>query len=523
MAAIPDVPHRKLLPVLPSLLLCLGFLLAGGGCARLPENVGRVESYAVAQDIEAVTEQLARYDDRDCKPDCSALALLDRGNEAFRWRLALVDMAQRSLDLQYYIWQSDEVGRLLFSRVLQAADRGVRVRLLLDDTAMLGKDYGAAAINAHPNIEIRTFNPFSARGSIWTLVDGFFNLDRLNSRMHNKLLVADNSIGITGGRNIGNNYFGLDKRMNFRDMDILALGPVVEDLSEAFDTFWNSRWSYLPDVFVSDPGDTAQHEKDYQTFLKRLEKEKEFVKPVDLTPEIWEQLRDETRERVVVAPAEVLWDAPDIEDSDGRTKAFMELNEISKQTQREALIVSPYFIPTGNGVAVFAEEVKNGKQIRILTNSLASNDVTATNAGYKNYRRPLVEAGVEIYELRGDAEARTFYRSGDFAPQWLGLHAKVMVFDHEDVFIGTMNLDPRSVLLNTEIGLLIHSPELADQVEEAFYRDMSPENSWRVKIDESGILYWDSAAGRTDWQPARGTWQRVLDWLIPGTLIEDHL
>ena len=504
-------------------LLFFALLLLFNGCAGLPENVGRIDSYAVPQDVETISSIIQEGDTTACGADCSAFSLLNRGIDALRWRLALVEAAQRSLDLQYYIWQDDESGRLLFSKIIEAADRGVRVRLLFDDTAMLEKEAGAAMINYHPNIEIRTFNPFSARSSIWTLIDGAFNLGRLNHRMHNKLLVADNALAITGGRNIGNKYFGLDKRMNFRDMDILALGPVVSELSDVFDEFWKSRWAYLPETFVGEFTDEAKFNRERQRLGKEVEEDRGLTHFVELSPSVWEEMKLRTKDNSIIARAKVVRDHSDISSEAGRQEAMGSISAIAARASENVLIVSPYFIPTDDGVTGLSTSVKEGKEVTVLTNSLASNDVTATNAAYKHYRRPLLEGGIHLYELRGDAQARSFYRSSDVVPKYLGLHAKVMVFDKRDVYIGSLNLDPRSVLLNTELGLVINSPELAAQVEQAFLFDLEAENSWKVGLDEDNRVYWQSGEETTYWQPARNFWQRLMDWIIPGRLLEGHL
>jgi putative cardiolipin synthase len=498
-------------------------LLLSGGCASLPENVGRTASYAVSQDVSAVSAAIMIGDTQECGAECSAFSLLNRGVDALRWRLALIESARRSLDLQYYIWQDDESGRLLFSKVIEAADRGVRVRLLFDDTAMLSKEAGAALVNYHPNIEIRTFNPFSARSSIWTLIDGAFNLGRLNNRMHNKLLVVDNVLAITGGRNIGNKYFGLDKRMNFRDMDVLALGPVVKELSDVFDDFWNSRWAYPPEAFVGKFTDEDEFNRVRQRFAEDIAKDRELTRFVELSPSVWEEMKQRVKENTVIARSTVVRDSSDISSEQGRQEAFETIALIAEKAFDDVVIISPYFIPTDEGVVSLSNSVKSGKKVTVLTNSLGSNDVTATNAAYKHYRKPLVNGGIKLYELRGDAQARSFYRSSDTVPKYLGLHAKVMIFDHRDVYIGSLNLDPRSVLLNTELGLFIESPELAAQVERAFSLDLAPENSWVVGVDENNTVYWQSGEEITYWQPARNTWQRIMDWIIPGRLLEGHL
>jgi putative cardiolipin synthase len=506
-----------------SRLLVLASLLLAG-CATVPRDIPRPPSVAF-QDHEstALGQRIAK--DTAGRPGQSGFSLMRYGHPAYTARIALADLAQKSIDVQYYIWEADATGRILAERLARAAERGVRVRVLIDDANLQDSDAAVANFDAHPNIEVRLFNPFAQRKG--KTLDFITDFERVNHRMHNKLMVVDNAVAIVGGRNMSDPYFGVNPTQNFRDLDVVAVGPVVRELSKVYDRFWNGDWAVPVAALVDRPRTTD----DYQAAIKAI---REWVAtspyPWPLERDVAEHQKElESLYRAFVwAPGRVLWDDPaSINDPDLRTmgKAFKHrLGEL----QKEVLIESAYFVPREGGAA-FAEHLRSkGVRMRVLTNSLASNDVLAAFAGYSKYRAELLAAGVELYELRPDAgpiRQRMFF--GVTGGSRAGLHAKAMVFDRKDVFIGSFNMDPRSSSINTEAGLYIESPELAAQLAAHMDEGVRLDNAYRVQLDPSGRLYWITEdAGkevRYDVDPLSTPLQRFEAGWIRMLPIEDQL
>jgi cardiolipin synthase C len=426
----------------------------------------------------------------DQHPGLSGFSLLSHGREAFIVRLALGDLAERSLDLQYYVWDGDTTGRIIVDRVMKAADRGVRVRLLIDDPYYKASDSVIAALDAHPNVEIRLFNPLTNRS--WSALDFIVDFGRVNRRMHNKLMIADNAAAIVGGRNIGDIYYGVNTTANYRDLDVLAVGPVARDLSGVFDQYWNSP-STVPIAAIVD---RAYGAADLDAILFRLH---EGIAAVDYPYPIDQDLDElagrgaELRDNLVWAHGRIIADDPETvvreKESDDVVKF---IRGRVAQLKEELLAESPYFVlPAGAQATVKALHERNVR-VRVLTNSLASNDMLLAHSGYAKTRRRLLENGMELYELRPDTDA--------FRPGWsllsgrspAALHTKAMVFDHEAVFIGSFNLDPRSAVINTEAGLYIESRELAEKLTAYMATGVMPANSYRVLLDPNGEIVWET-------------------------------
>ncbi len=475
-------------------LALMGLLL--GGCASLPKEYPRATSAAYS---DHASTAIGRYVERAAArhPGESGFAIIRTGRNAFTTRVALTDLAEKTLDLQYYIWEQDATGRLLAERALRAADRGVRVRLLVDDMNFKGRDAILAALDAHPNIEIRIFNPFAIRGARG--LEFVTNFARVNHRMHNKLLVMDNALAIVGGRNIGDHYFGVHTEANFRDLDVAAGGPVVREISDVFDHFWNGPWSVPIAALVDRP----YTEKDLQAARAAIRAgiaEENYPYPVDQDVAELKSLLKAEIDKLVWAPGRIVWDDPaEIVATGGTSRLLEGLHRRLARLDTELLVESPYFVPRDRGIARMAELHERGVRLRVLTNSLASNDVLAAHAGYADRRRQVLESGAELYELRADAGV--IKKRIAFFGAKAALHAKVVVFDRQDVFIGSYNLDPRSADINTEAGLYIESPELAAQVITWMDEGVSPENSYRVLLDEDGKLTWvtqdDGRGGRS--------------------------
>jgi putative cardiolipin synthase len=464
------------------LLLLLGFLLSG--CASIPEDYPRSSSTAFG-DYQATT--LGRFFDKtDESPDVSGFAILRYGRNAFTARIALTQLAEQTLDVQYYIWEADATGRILADRLLRAADRGVRVRVLIDDINFAGRDAVLASMDAHPNIEIRVFNPFANRNK--RFLDFLVDLGRINHRMHNKLMVADNAAAIVGGRNIGDHYFGVATNANFRDLDIAAVGPVVRDTSRVFDHFWNGDWAVPIAAIAKRPYTDADLQAAVATMRGRMA-EDNYPYPLDQDVDGLLAELETIRDTFIWAPGQIVWDDPEVLKEgiqDGKlTTAFRKRVETLRE---ELLIESAYFVVLDRGVESARQLNERGIRVRVLTNSLASNDVVAAHAGHAKRRRDLILAGVELYELRPDAGAvKKRVISGESKAS---LHTKTIVFDRESVFIGSFNLDPRSGSINTEAGLYVESPELSRQVIAYMDEGVLPQNSYRVLLDDDGELVW---------------------------------
>ena len=426
----------------------------------------------------------------DAHPGLSGFGLLSQAREAFIVRLALADLAERSLDMQYYVWDGDTTGRIIVDRVMKAADRGVRVRLLVDDPYYKASDPVKAALDAHPNVEIRLFNPASNRR--WTRLDFLVDFRRFNRRMHNKLMVADNAAAIVGGRNIGDIYYGVNTVANFRDLDVLAVGPVVRDLSGVFERYWNSA-STVPIAAIVE---RAYGAADLDAILTRLRQEiatADYPYPIDQDLDELAAQGAELRDSLVWAHGRIIADDPE---AIARGKEADDVVAFIRgrvaQLKEELLAEAPYFVlPAGAQATVKALHERNVR-VRVLTNSLASNNQLAAHSGYAKTCRRLLESGMELYELRPDTDA--------FRPGWsilsrrsrAALHTKAMAFDREAVFIGSFNLDPRSAVINTEAGLYIESPELAERLAAYMATGVVPANSYRVRLDPNGGIVWET-------------------------------
>ena len=426
----------------------------------------------------------------DKHPGLSGFSLLSRGREAFIVRLALADLAERSLDMQYYMWDGDTTGRIVVDHVMKAADRGVRVRLLVDDPFYKDSDSVKACLDAHPNVEIRLFNPLTNRR--WSILDFIFDFGRVNRRMHNKLMVADSAAAIVGGRNIGDIYYGVSAIANYRDLDVLAVGPVVRDLSGVFDQYWNSP-STVPIAAIVDRAHDADDLCAIMVHLREAIAAADYPYPINQDLDELAARGAELRDNLVWARGQIVADDPDSiapgKESDDVTEFIR--GRIAK-LEGELLVESPYFVlPAGAQATVKALHERNVR-VRVLTNSLASNDMLPAHSGYAKTRRRLLRNGMELYELRPDTNA--------FRPGWsllsarsrAALHAKAMAFDGEAVFIGSFNLDPRSAVINTEAGLYIESPELAKELTAYMATGIVPANSYRVRLEPNGEIVWET-------------------------------
>ena len=492
-------------------LFIILFLLSG--CTSLPKNYRHTTSSAFA---DYQSTKIGRLFEKEAKKHSgkSGFKLIPYGQDAFTARIAMARLAQKSLDLQYYLWKSDKTGLILAGEVLDAANRGVKVRILLDDIGQNGRDDIVAAINKHPNIQIRIFNPFAHRNS--HLLDFIGDYDRVNHRMHNKTIIADNALAIVGGRNIGDQYFGVGEETSFRDLDIAAAGPVVRQISSVYDHFWNSNWT-VPIGALAKHSYTKKDLLNIQQMIHRRISGLHFPYPLNQDIEILKKDMIRIRDSFVWAKAVYVWDDPDmmyIEADKQKNTMIQKLKQRVQSVKKSLHIESAYFIPRPSGIAELIRLQKRGIKVRLLTNSLASNDVIAAHAGYAGYRKELLSAGVELYELRPDAGAnRIVNRRLISDTNNTGLHAKAMVFDSNAVFVGSFNLDPRSAAINTEGGLYIESPTIAKEVLAFMSKGIKPQNSYRVLLDTRGGLAWITVIdGKTKVyhsDPVVGEWRRL--------------
>lgn len=500
------------------LAVVLACALAVGGCATTLVGIDAPKPSTSALADWQATALGQRFEARGAgRPELSGFYLLDDGARSFALRLRIAERAQKTLDLQYFALQQDDTGLLLLNALLAAADRGVRVRLLIDDALGADGDSKIRALAAHPNIEIRIFNPFLMRQELAFLrgVEYLLEAGRVNYRMHNKLFIGDNAIAVAGGRNIGDEYFHASSAIEFGDFDLAIAGPLVRNLSRSFDVYWNDRLAVpvesmpmgMPTEKELDDcrAELAGHfdkmsVSDYYRALPRTNQLDDMMS--GKVPMIW-------------ARAIIAFDTPDKAAAlSGERPGHLMWNRVARAAEaakNELIIVSPYLVPGQTELELLHTLRERGVRVRILTNSLASTDMPIVHAGYRRYRVGLLQDGVELYETRpqpdqaaSKAAARESGRSsgGGFSKTgksgMFALHAKVFVIDRQRVFLGSMNFDRRSLRINTEIGVIIDSPQLAREVARRFDAIVDPSNSYRLALDPNQsagepALRWHSA------------------------------
>ena len=493
-------------------LIPIMFLLLGG-CARLPENSGRTTSFAYAQPEETTIGKNWEKSFQE-NPGDSAYHLLSNGHDALVARVMLAALADHTIDAQYYLLHKDEVGGIFVDQLYKAADRGVRVRLLLDDMGLEGRDFHGAVMDAHPNIEVRIFNPFGRNTSrTIQFVTGFGKQTR---RAHNKSFTIDNIATILGGRNIGNEYFIADPELDFYDLDVLVVGPVVQEVSGSFDQFWNHELSYPVSTLVEQMPTPEEVQKIEAEFIEFISDQQQTEYLETLKNSKFAQILRSGTPEFIWGPGEIVRDDPQklATDTDDKTYHLSEeLGPYLDEVNNELLIFSPYFVPGKGGLAYFKKLREQGVSVKVLTNSLASTDVPIVHSGYANYRRQLLRMGVRLYEL--NSQLKKEMERGKFYESKSSLHAKAMVIDRSLVFIGSLNLDPRSVIQNTEIGIVLKSAEIADRLSMLFDK-MVDSIAYRLelRIDQDGfehIVWHGSVDGENItlyWEPNTSFWER---------------
>jgi putative cardiolipin synthase len=510
-----------------NLFAILAFSLLSA-CASLPENFQQLPGEAWP---EPQSTRLGSFFDQRAPADktLSGVRLLSDPKEAFRVRYGFASQAEHTLDLQYYLWKGDITGELLLFRALQAADRGVRVRILIDDIYHSGRDRVYAEIDAHPDIQVRVFNPMGNRGA-GRHPNYVLNKARLNHRMHNKIFLVDNAVAVLGGRNIGDDYFGIDPNLNFHDLDVLAVGPVAQEAGRAFDLYWNSPAAVPVDVLFEDPVDVTDLDV-LRTELEQALEEKIGSIPYEI-PRDWDEIQADMEAgigQLTWARAEIIVDP--LERFDGNTEsAFVVLGrELTANVEDEIVIQTAYLIPTEEGIEAIRALTERGIRVRAMTNSLMSNNHISVHAHYMKYRKKLIQAGVELYELRADNKLLEHYKDADsrIANAHAGLHTKAFVIDGKISMIGSYNMDPRSRIWNSEIGLLIHSEKFGQIVLAEMNEEFDSANAYRLFLNENNKLRWEIETGRGQqtWKhdPDSPFWRRSLAKLIRLVPIENEL
>jgi cardiolipin synthase C len=482
-------------------------------CATYPigEPPEHVAAAAPAEDgaVTAFVKQVSNgLDERD-----SAYWLVASSVDALASRLALFDSAHTSLDVQYFIWQDDVTGSLLLERLLAAADRGVSVRLLVDDVSVFSQDARHAALAQHPRIEVRTFNPWRTRTRVLRGFEYAFRMGTLNYRLHNKTIVADGRLAMLGGRNIGDRYFGVYDVFVQNDLDILFAGPTVELAVENFDAFWNAPRAVPIDSYL------RPHRKKMTLEELRADLDRTIAENADVLVSFptgqtdwgaWFAARGTPQS--AMGRGELIEDVPLVTEVPP-TQVKQDLMALISSAQREIVISTAYLIPDEELRALFAELAARGVRIVILTNSVQSNNHMLAHVAYKRYRKELLGNGIELYELKPDGPLLDQYGVDPVEPGFMGLHSKAIVVDGHRAFVGTPNLDPRSLDLNAESGIIADSPGLAEKLRALILEAADADNAWRVMLDPEGQLEWTSAEGTLNHQPANGPGQRIMQFL----------
>ncbi|SIQ75461.1 putative cardiolipin synthase [Alkalispirochaeta americana] len=497
------------------LFLSLAFAVTLGGCSTigrpqelpldhrmLPAETGRLQEFAAAGE-----DRLAEGE--------SGLLLLPGNRDALDWRLAMVDNAQESIDAQYFLWDDDYTGRLMLKRLLWAADRGVQVRILVDDIFLTHSDRSIAALTNHPNMDIRIFNPNPARRTRAASAFRFMlEFRRLNRRMHNKLFIADGQVAITGGRNIGDNYFGVARGYNFRDLDVLVVGPVVDDMAQSFDDYWNSPYAF--------PG-RKLHRRGTEEYLERVRERLEddiardprrLVFPAEISA--WDHLLYYGARELVPARVRFVADHPVERDDREVVRSLTDLLNGNEGSVREILIITPYFIPDEGVLEIFHQLEQDQVDVRLLVPSLASINHTAVHSHYRPHRETLLEKGVELFEYHHEpgGTGRLYADTAPFQADYISMHLKAVISGHRKSYVGSLNFDPRAMRINTENGLIIDSRLFNEQLRAIVAPLCEEDQAWTVILNPDGRgLIWTSDEGERRSPPARGPVQRLGEFL----------
>ncbi|WP_390590982.1 phospholipase D family protein [Simiduia litorea] len=489
----------------------------------LPKQESRLETLSIKNTQHTHLGKLVQHVAADSSVRQQAFLPLNDGREALVARLALIQQAEKSIDVQYYLYHNDTVGRLFTQYLIEASQRGVRVRLLVDDMATNWRDKDFTVIDQHPNIEVRLFNPFAIRGALRS-TQFLFDFSRVNHRMHNKALIVDNQMAIAGGRNIGNQYFSKGG-VQFSDLDMLIAGSATDELSTVFDQYWNSDQVYsISQLVKADQLTPKARQAVHQYLIDSLETPEAKVYLDELEQTDFYQRTKNNQLHWFHGRVDIFADPPNKRLDKNKDAYLISMLKPSLDDAKESLfILSPYFVPGDQGVAYLAEKVQQGVEVTVVTNSLAATDVRAVHAGYSRYRKVLLEAGVALYEIKavqGKADKR-----------WLGsskssLHAKTYVVDERTTFVGSMNLDPRSIDINTETGVIFHDVALAKYLLQQI--ETGPDGRyWRLGLNQGKVAWYesDNLGSEPDFttEPQSGFFSRVWIKFIGLFPIESQL
>jgi len=495
---------------LVALVLSVAFI---SGCATVQLDQPKTYSEVMANTADtSLGQDVARW--LEAHEGLSGFYPLSQGRDALGVRLQLAERAEKSIDLQYFLVKNDIAGAVLLKSLLKAADRGVRIRLLLDDIFTKAPDRTLLLLNQHANIEVRVFNPIS-RSGIWTL-NFLTSFKQANRRMHNKSFTVDNQASVVGGRNIADEYFQLNDDYFFEDFEVLAVGPIANEISESFDQFWNHSHAVPIDHFVSN----KQGEELATARAEVTEELQQIYATVYQQTTESDLLQDLIADRLPLIPADarLLSDSPDKlvnEISDEHMQLANDLREVLLSAKEEVIIITPYYVPRDQGIQLLRKLTDSGLRVVIITNSLASNNHVPVHSGYAKYRKPALRAGAELYEVRANA-GREISSSVD-DPEIFTLHTKVFLFDRRYLFVGSLNLDPRSIEINAEMGLLIDSPEFASAMADAVEEKLAAA-AYKLVVSEQGKLEWHATIDGEEIietkEPQTSAWRRFKAWFM---------
>lgn len=487
----------------------MAMLLLAAGCASLPANVDRQESRAFTDTADtALGRSYTAWQTEHANK--SGFYPLPTGLDALGARLALIDRAERSIDAQYFLIKKDLAGLVVGGKLVEAADRGVRVRFLLDDVFTTARDESLLLLDRHPNIEIRMFNPV-ARGGVRG-VNFLKDFERANRRMHNKSFTVDNQATVVGGRNIAEEYFQLKSDSEFIDFDMLAFGPVASGVSASFDLYWNHPLTYPISTLKRDTGSYEELREEMLLALNTTGRDI-YLRSID-TPMVKDLLG--RKAMFYAADAEVITDDPDKllnEISNDQKILVTRMAGVIANAESEVVVINPYFIPRETGLDFWQSVVHKGVRVTVLTNSLASTNHVAVHSSYAGYRKRLLDAGVELHEARANA-TQVDPDTGERLES-LTLHTKLVAIDRRYLFVGSLNLDPRAIDINTEMGVLVDSAEMVAPMVDRF-RARLPGLSYRLEKDEDGKLEWhgliDGVPVVENKEPLTSGWLRFKAW-----------
>ncbi len=496
------------------LITLLFVSLALTACASVPLDTPKESSYAISPTTNEA-EFAAVRDWLDGRDDVSGFYPLSKGFDAFGARLRLIDLADSSIDAQYFLMKPDNAGFTFLAKLLEAADRGVRVRLLLDDVFTTMDDVYLGSLDVHPNVEVRIFNPIARKGIYAFNYLGHFSL--LNRRMHNKAFIADNLVAIVGGRNIAVEYFQLETTGEFLDFDMLSAGRIVQEVSEQFDTYWNHSLA-VPIALLYDEGNTDELIAARARLDRQMEEAGDSIYGRATTTPLMEQLVSNEIGPYVAEGRLIADDPQKLREKVSREQQTVvnELGAVLAEAEDIIYILTPYFIPRKGGIEFIRKLREKGVRVVVLTNSLATNNHTSVHSSYSSYRKDLLRAGVELWEARADA-AKITTPEGETQLEKLTLHTKGIIIDDDIVFVGSLNLDPRSIDINTEMGILIRSPEIVAQM-----TDQAAENiaaiAYRLELDENEKIVWRATVDGEEIietkEPQTTGWQRFTAWFL---------